>query len=148
MNQEETINDILEIVTFMKDNMVTQTEFKELKVDVAEIKTDVGVLKTDVADLKVGLKKVENDVSGLKVDVAELKTDVSGLKVDVAELKTDVAGLKVEIKQVKKEMIEHVDGFIGLDRKNQSEIASLAMQQDRQGNQIKTIAKHLNLDLA
>jgi len=145
MNQEEKMNDILEIVTFMKDNMVTQTEFKELKVDVAEIKADVGVLKTDAADLKVGLKKVENDVAGLKVDVAELKTDVSGLKVDVTELKTDVAGLKVDVKQVKKEMIEHVDSF--LDRKNQSEIASLAMQQDRQGKHIKTIAKHLNLDL-
>jgi len=145
MNQEEKMNDILEIVTFMKDNMVTQTEFKELKVDVAEIKTDVAELKTDVAELKT-------DVAELKTDVAELKTDVAGLKVglkkvenDVSKLKTDVTGLKVEIKQAKKEMIEHVDSF--LDRKNQSEIASLAMQQDRQGKHIKTIAKHLNLDL-
>lgn len=51
MEQNQTVNDILEIVTFIKDNAITREEFTELREEVTGLKQDVTGLKQDVTGL-------------------------------------------------------------------------------------------------
>jgi chromosome segregation ATPase len=66
-----------------------------------ELKTDVAVLKTDVALLKEGQEELKTDVALLKEGQEELKTDVASLKEGQEELRTDVAELKTDVAELK-----------------------------------------------
>ena len=52
MDNENTMNEILETVRFLKDNGVTKTELVEIKSDIVEIKSDIVEINSDIADLK------------------------------------------------------------------------------------------------
>ena len=52
-----------------------------------------------------------------------------------------------EFKKVRAEIIDHVDGFIGLHQHLEIELAAVAHKTDRLENNIYTIAKHLQLQL-
>ena len=73
MQMDKKLDDILEIVSFIKDNSVHKDDFNELKTDVSVIKADVSILKVDVSILK-------KDVSILKVDVADMKGDINRIR--------------------------------------------------------------------
>ena len=73
MEQQEQIQDILDIVIFIKDNAVTKDEFKELKDEVCGLKNDVNGLKQDVSGLKNDVSGLKNDVNGLKQDVRHIQ---------------------------------------------------------------------------
>ena len=92
---DEKLDNILEIVTFIKDSSVHKDDFnkhvKKTDTQMTEIKKDITGLKKDVADLKT-------DVIDLKEDVADLKTDVIDLKEDVADLKEDTNHIKNHVK--------------------------------------------------
>jgi archaellum component FlaC len=52
-----------------------------------------------------------------------------------------------EFKKVREEIIDHVDGFVGLHQHLEIELAAVAHKTDRLENHIYTIAKHLQLQL-
>jgi predicted nucleic acid-binding Zn-ribbon protein len=60
-----TLDDIYEVVTFVKDNAVTKEEFDGLKGEVSGLKGEVSGLKGEVSGLK-------GEVSGLKGEVSEM----------------------------------------------------------------------------
>ena len=78
----------------------------DIKVAVAELKTDIAANK---ADLKAAVAELKTDIAANKADleaaVAELKTDIAANKADLkaaaAELKTDIAASKTDISAVK-----------------------------------------------
>ncbi len=94
MNQEQAINDILEIVGFLKDNMVTRTEFES---------------------------RLDSMVS------------------------------KVELRQVLFEMesrlLTHIDGFIVLHQKLDTELTALRGKYERLEGFVKQLAAHANVTL-
>lgn len=58
-NQQTSIDDVLEIVTFIKDNAVAKEEFDGLRSDVSGVRSDVSSLKTDVKGLVQRVDKIE-----------------------------------------------------------------------------------------
>ena len=88
---------------------------KEVKNDVAELKTEMKEVKSDVAELKTGMKEVKTDVAELKTEMKEVKTDVAELKTDVVELKADVKNVKTDILQLKEDVVELKVGISVLD---------------------------------
>ncbi|NCO05293.1 MAG: hypothetical protein GW939_04085 [Candidatus Magasanikbacteria bacterium] len=104
--EEQKLQDILEIVTFIKDN---------------------GATKQDLQDVRT-----------------EFKQEIKEVRDELQQTQTD---LEQSIQQTRNEMIDHVDGFIGLHRKQEVEIAAMAMHQKRTDKKVEKIIKHLNLDL-
>ena len=86
--EDKKINDILEIVSFLKDNSVTKGEFQEFREQTRE-----------------------------------------------------------EFRKVCEEIIDHVDGFVGLHQHLEVELAAVSNKTSRLENHINTIAKHLQLEL-
>ena len=66
MSQEEKIDDLIEMVTFIKDNAVSKEDFDVLH-------NDVSILINDVSGLK-------HDVSGLKHEVIEIRQEAKTTK--------------------------------------------------------------------
>lgn len=86
MHQEQTLQDILAIVQFMKENMATKEDLE-------------GFATSD------GLEKIKND------------------------------------------LMNHMDGFIGLHQKLDTELTALRAKYDRLQEQMEKIARHLQLDI-
>jgi predicted nuclease with TOPRIM domain len=85
-----TLDDIYEVVTFVKDNAVTKEEFDGLKGEVSGLKGEVSGLK--------------GEVSGLKGEVSGLKGEVSGLKGEVSEMNKRLT--RVETTMVTKDYLD------------------------------------------
>ncbi len=111
------LDDILEIVTFIKDNAATKQ------------------------DLSAVEQRLDSRIDKLDNKVDKLDDKVNKLSDKVNQLET-------QIHEVKNEMIDHVDGFIGLHRKQEVELAAMAMRQNRTDANVNKIAKHLNLEIA
>jgi len=56
---DKKLDDILEIVSFIKDSSVHKDDFSELK-------KDVSVLKTDIADMKGDINRIKDHVKCLR----------------------------------------------------------------------------------
>lgn len=63
MNQEQTIQDILEVVTYLKDNMVSRDEFEE--------KTKNFATKDDIREIREEMKNFAT-----KDDLSEMKNEI------------------------------------------------------------------------
>ena len=58
--------------------------------------------------------------------------DNAAMKEDLASLRTELqVEFRTEIKKLRDEMIAHVDGFIGLYRKHESELAAVSSRVHR-----------------
>ena len=119
MNQEKTLQNILEVV-------------RQTQKSVAENREIIDFLKDNMAS---------------KADIANMAT-----KDDIANMATkdDIANMatKDDIKELRNEMIEHVDKFIGLSKKQDVEIAALGHRQNRVETKVDKIVKRLKLKFA
>ena|SRR3989338_9533995 len=120
MNQEQTMNDILNIVEFLKDNMVTRDEFNDLK--------DKMVTRDEFNDLK------DNMVT--KGEFYSFKEDI----VTKNEFRQTLTETKTEI-------MSHVDRFIVLHQKLDTELVALRAKYDRLEGFVKQLARHANITL-
>lgn len=93
--ENKKIDDILEILNFLKDNSVTKDEFQE----------------------------------------------------HVGEFDNFREQQKEEFRKVRSEIIDHVDGFVGLHKHLEVELAAVNNKTNRLENHINMIAKHLQLEL-
>lgn len=80
---QQTLNDILDTVVFIKDNAVSKSEFNELKEEVNGLKSEVSGVKSEI----VGIK---SEVSSLKSEVSGLKSEVSGLSGRVGRIESQM----------------------------------------------------------
>lgn len=101
MNQDQTLQDILEIVQFLKDNMVSKEDHNDLSVSVDFLKDNM--VSRDELDIKL----------------TEMKSEIMG----------------------------HIDVFIGLHQKLDTELTALRSKYDRLESHIQQLAKHLQLEL-
>lgn len=63
MSKKDTTEEILEIVTFMKDNMATKTELQELASDVGELKKDMKEVKEKITAVERSLtNRLDNEL--------------------------------------------------------------------------------------
>jgi predicted nucleic acid-binding Zn-ribbon protein len=81
MAEDKMLNDILEVVNYIKDNSVTKDEFFEFK------------------------KEIKEEVGGLKEEVGGLKEEVGGLKEEVGSLKEQVTGIDIRLTRVEALMV-------------------------------------------
>ncbi len=160
MQGEATIQDLFEIVMFIKDNAATKDDIAAIRAEMAtkddltslrqELKQDIAELrketKQDIAELR---KETKQDIAELrketKQDIAELrketkqgiadlrkesKKDSASIRVAMAT-KDDILWLDEKIEQVRDDMMHHVDGFIGLYKTQEQEMAMLSMRVSR-----------------
>lgn len=91
-------NDLHDLIDFLKENMVTKTEFEPLKADVAILKTDVAniyarldTMQTDIDDIKASLKRLEQrtqqDTDAFVHDMIILKKRVTTLEKELADMR-------------------------------------------------------------
>lgn len=107
--ENKKIDDILEILNFLKDNSVTKDEFQE--------------------------------------HVNEFQEHVNEFKEHVGEFDNFREQQKEEFRKVRSEIIDHVDGFVGLHKHLEVELAAVNNKTNRLENHINMIAKHLQLEL-
>ena len=87
------------------------------------------------------------DNAAMRDEVAT-KEDMVDVRNDLADVKLDIKKLHQDVFQTKHDMISHVDGFVGLYRKHESELAAVVYRQDRFDETLKKIVKHLGLEPA
>ncbi len=114
--ENKKIDDILEILNFLKDNSVTKDEFQE-------------------------------HVNEFQEHVGEFKEHVNEFKEHVGEFDNFREQQKEEFRKVRSEIIDHIDGFIGLHKHLEVELAAVNNKTNRLENHINMIAKHLQLEL-
>ena len=139
---EVTQQDTLEkLVNFEK---FTILKFQDLQGEINDVKIDVKELKEDVGELKVRVGDLETDVKELKEDVGELKVRVENLETDVKELKEDVRELKEGAKATKADLQITKEAVILIEDKITREIPTLfdgySMHQEKQERQGKEIS--------
>ena len=117
------------------------------------VKGEVQGLKDDLKSEVQGLKDdLKSEVQGLKGDVKSLRelveTNTESIEfikehaVTKDEMKEE---MKKEHEKLRNEIIEHVDGFVGLYKKHDSELAAVISRQDRQEKKIEKIMVHVGM---
>ena len=82
-------------------------------------------------------------------DHAASKEDLKGFatKADLGEIRDEIRAVRTEIQDAKTEIMTHVDDFITLHRKLETELVALQSKYTRLESQIQLLAKHLNFAL-
>lgn len=90
MEQEinKKLDDILEIVTFVKDNAATRQEFNELRKEMNErfdrIDADIRAMRAEISDLKIRLtaleKRTVEDADVFVRELFDVKKRIDGLE--------------------------------------------------------------------
>lgn len=132
-DQNKTIQDILEIVTFIRDNAVSKDEFNEFG---TEVKKEMNGLKTE---LQQEIKQVKTE---LQQEIKEVKFE---LKQESSQIKTE---LQQEIREVREEIVNHVDGFIGLHKKTDTVVTALRSKTSRLEEKQDSIIRQLKLQIS
>jgi len=101
MENDKIIQDILEIVTYLKDNSVTRDEFFDFKKEVNERFTHVD---------------------------------------------EQFAHVDEQFRSVREDVISHVDHFIGLHNKLDTELTALRAKYDRLEEKLERVMHHLHLE--
>ena len=111
MNQEPSLQDIFDMLIFLKDNAASKDDLVNFvsKDDIANMAT-----KDDIANMVT------------KNDIVNMAT-----KDDIAQVQQELNFLEVKIDSVKDDMITHVDGFIGLYKRQEQELAAVVLRQTR-----------------
>ena len=118
MNQEKTIQDILEVVTYLKDNMVSGDKFEE--------RTKNFATKDDLKDFAT------------KDDLLDIKEELHGF------VTQDY--LDDKLFEIKNELMNHIDGFIGLHHKLDIEFTSLRATVNRLEEEIQAMKKQMQMN--
>ena len=145
---EVTQQDTLEkLVNFEKFTILKfqdlQGEINDVKIDVKELKEDVGELKVRVGDLETDVKELKEDVGELKVRVGNLETDVKELKEDVRELKEGAKATKADL-QITKEAVILIEDKITREIPTLFDGYSMHQEkQERQGKEISIINRKI-----
>lgn len=129
MSDESTIQDVLEIVLYLKDNMVTkddlETRLTETKTEI-KLHLDQNFVTKD--DLRNFATKDDLQNFSTKDDLRHFAT-----KDDLFEFKSDI--------------MTHMDGFIGLHQKLDVELVAMRSKYERLESYIQQLARHAQLEL-
>ncbi len=145
MEHEPTLRDILqavhenrEAIDFLKDNAATKDDLfqveqrldkkinrfqKELQTEITSVRTE---LNQEIQSVK---KELSQEITSVRKDMnKEIRSAKTELYQEITlvrtELKTDIAVLRHEINN-------HVDDFIGLYQKQESDLAAVSLRQQR-----------------
>ncbi|TAN32497.1 hypothetical protein EPN28_04605 [Patescibacteria group bacterium] len=118
MENEKKLDDILEIVSFIKDNAVTKTEFND-KIG--------GLVAKKEFDDSIATLVTKKDFNELTLDVAAIKEELRNIKADLDYLKTEMQ----KIAKMAKDDIRVISGDF-----------------DKLEQRIKRIEEHLRLQPA
>lgn len=80
-NQQNKIDDVLEIVTYIKDNAASKDDLKPLatKEEVAGLKNEVAKVKTEVKNIDGKLNNLINSVDRLVKHLEDIKTEQTAM---------------------------------------------------------------------
>lgn len=122
MQGEPTIQDVFEIVVFMKDNMATKEDLfllrQELKGDIAYVRAEMAT-KAELAELRAEMKQGFAEVYTRMAT----KDDIAWLDEKIERVRRD---LSADMQDLQDDMMVHVDGFIGLYKKQEQELAVIS----------------------
>lgn len=119
--QHKKIDDILEIVTFLRDTATTKTELDDVR-----------------SRMMQELRNIDARFDAIDAQFEHVNAQFDGINVRFEH---------VDEKFVKTEdaIISHVDGFVGLHKGLDTELASLRFKYERMEEKMNTILKHLDI---
>lgn len=140
--EEKTLQEILDVVTYLKQHSATKEELKsEIALSRQELTTE---FQTGINGLRNELStKISSVRDELSSEMDSLRGDIK-LQIDDLATKDDVRGM---ISEAKNELLSHIDGLAEMHKKLDLEYVSLRAKTGRHDDQIETIYKHLNLVL-
>lgn len=105
MNQEQTLKDILEIVEFMKENMVLRDELDE---KITDIKGEILFIRNEVSGVKTEINDVRNEISDTKNEIMNHMDGFIGLHqkldIELTSLRSKYSRLEAQIQQLAKHL--------------------------------------------
>jgi len=121
--EQNALQDILEIVTFLKDNAVSREE--------AVTKEELHQVKQELRSEMVGMKdELRSEMVGMK---DELRSEMVGMK---DELRSEMVGME-------NRLLTHIDGFVKLHTTLEVEQLALRAKCERLEDRDDQLAKHL-----
>ncbi len=154
--QDPTLQDVLQAVQTIHSTVKeTQQSVQTLETSVKNLETKVQENTTGIATLQTAVKNLHTSVEENR-EIIEFLKDNMASKDDLLEVETRLDKkidhvqhqLQTEIQSVKNDMAEHVDSFVGMYKKQETELAAVSFRQQRTEEKTDTIAKHLNITLA
>jgi predicted nucleic acid-binding Zn-ribbon protein len=121
-SSSQDIRDILEVVHFIRDNAATKQDIAELKNEIARLDTKIDTV---------------HDQLDAKIDTVHDRLDA---KIDTVHDRLDA-----KIDTVRNDMITHVDGFVGLYRTHEAELAAVMARVNRCETKLDKVIAHPNL---
>lgn len=137
MDQNETIQEILGIVTFIKDNAVTREE--AVTKDYFEERLANLVTKDDF----------ENRLNQFKADLVTkdyFEKRLTGFESRFDDLVTKDY-FEEHLTEFRSDILTHVDGFLVLNHKLDIELVALRAKYERLEDQLRQIVRHLQIKL-
>ncbi|OIO19112.1 MAG: hypothetical protein CO029_01390 [Candidatus Magasanikbacteria bacterium CG_4_9_14_0_2_um_filter_41_10] len=121
---------------------------KDVFTAVQGVKDEVRGLKNEVQGVKDEVQGVKDEVQGVKDKVQNLKELVLANQESIEFIKDNAVTkdeMKEELTKVRNEITEHVDGFVGLYKDHDTELATVILRQQRQEKKIKKIMVHVGM---
>ncbi len=158
-----TVNDMLEIVHFMRDNMATK---EDLKREIDGVRSEM-VTKTDLKkelegfatkkDLERFATKKDLERFATKEDLEGVRSEIGGVR-SVMATKEDLKSFatkrdiercatKQDLETMNSNLITHIDGFVGMHKGLDLELVSLRSKYQRLESHVQQLAKHTSLKL-
>lgn len=90
---------VTESVDLLREGLENKIESVrvELKTDIGDLRTSVGVLNKEVTGLRQDVTVLQSDVSGLRKDVTALQSDVEVLQTDVTDLHSQLEKVETNL---------------------------------------------------
>lgn len=105
---KNAINDILEMVTFIRDNAATKEDLEQLR---SATKTDINQIRAEMAT-KEDIKQIRSEMA-TKKDLKKLDKRVGSLEKEMKEQRKEMQAHKKETKKQGKELKEITKQMIG-----------------------------------
>lgn len=158
-----TVNDMFEIVHFMRDNMATKTDLKK---EIDSVRSDM-VTKADLRkelqgfatkkDLERFATKKDLERFATKKDLERFATkkDLEGVRSEIEGIRSVMAtrrdiercATKQDLETMNSNLITHIDGFVGMHKGLDLELVSLRSKYQRLESHVNQLAKHTSLTL-
>lgn len=141
-----TVNDMFEIVHFMRDNMVTKTDLKK-ELEGFATKKDLERFATK-KDLERFATKKDLERFATKEDLEGVRSEIEGVR-SVMATKRDIerCATKQDLEKMNSNLITHIDGFVGMHKGLDLELVSLRSKYQRLESHVQQLAKHTSLKL-
>jgi chromosome segregation ATPase len=120
--------------TFAKELTGVKGEIEGLREEFTDMKLSFGKMEGDLKDLQQEFKGIKKELVGVKTEVRSIKEELSEVHETIDFLKDNAVThdeFQTTVKEVRNEIVNHVDHFVQLHKKQEVELVSVASRLSR-----------------